>query len=98
MLPSVAPASNGSPQWPLEALMRIRRLLASSFLLVMACIAVLVLAACSVDVKNHDGEDKNVDIRTPIGGIHVSNDVDAKDTGLPVYPGARPAKKENDND
>ena len=78
--------------------MRIPRFLAGSVVLVLAYAAVVLLAACSVNVKNKDGEDKNVDIRTPIGGIHVSNDADAKDTGVPVYPGARPAKKENDND
>lgn len=78
--------------------MRIPRLLAGSFPIAVTYAAVVLLTACSVNVKNKDGEDKNVDIRTPIGGIHVSNDVDAKDTGLPVYPGARPAKKENDND
>ena len=50
----------------------------------------LVLAACSINVKKErDGEDKQVDIRTPIGGIHVSKGADPGDTGLPVYPGAR---------
>ena len=75
--------------------MRIPLLAGSLFL---ACAAVVLVTACSVNVKNKEGEDKNVDIRTPIGGIHVSNDVDVKDTGLPVYPGARPAKKENKDD
>lgn len=78
--------------------MQIRRILASSFLIAVTYAAIALLAACSVNVKNKDGEDKNVDIRTPIGGIHVSNDADAKDTGLPVYPGARLAQKENKND
>jgi len=78
--------------------MPIPRVLAASFLLALACAAVMLLSGCSVNVKKHGEEDKNVDINTPIGGIHVSNDVDVKATGLPVYPGARPAKKENDKD
>lgn len=61
--------------------------------------ALFVLAACSVNVKkDSNGEDKNVDIKTPFGGIHVNNDADARDTGLPVYPGARVKPKNGDND
>ena len=60
--------------------------------------AFLLLAGCSVNVKKNDnGQDKKVDIDTPFGGIHVKNDADVRDTGLPVYPGARP-KQKNDSD
>ena len=54
-------------------------------------LAVLVaLPACKVNVqKSENGEEKKVDIETPVGGIHVSKDAKARDTGLPVYPGAR---------
>ncbi len=50
-------------------------------------------------MKNH-GDDGNskVDINTPVGGIHVDQNVDARDTGLTVYPGARPKAKSNDGD
>src|SRR5581483_8236053 len=52
--------------------------------------AMLLLAACSVNVKKNEGsEDKKVDIETPFGGIHVNKDADVRDTGLDVYPGAR---------
>src|SRR5207245_7513500 len=62
---------------------------------VVAITAILFLPACSINVKkNAEGEDKKVDIETPVGGIHVSKDADVRDTGLPVYPGAR--KKEKD--
>src|SRR5216684_4237187 len=61
--------------------------------------ALLLLAACSVNVKkDNNGEDKNVDITTPFGGIHVNNDANARDTGLPVYPGARLKPKNGDHD
>lgn len=64
----------------------------------MFAAAFLLLTGCSVNVKkNNDGEDKNVDIDTPFGGIHVKNDADVRDTGLPVYPGAKP-KEKSDSD
>jgi hypothetical protein len=44
--------------------------------------------------KDESGRDKKVDIQTPIGGIHVSKDVDVRATGIPVYPGARVKEKE----
>src|SRR5256712_8691364 len=61
----------------------------------LAVIALVLLPACSINVKkNEDGEDKKVDIETPLGGIHVSKDADVRDVGLPVYPGARVKEKE----
>jgi hypothetical protein len=60
--------------------------------------AFLLLIGCSVNVKKNDnGEDKNVDIDTPFGGIHVKKGADVRDTGLPVYPGAQP-KQKSDSD
>jgi hypothetical protein len=57
----------------------------------------LLLPACSVNVKKQkNGEDKQVDISTPVGGIHVSKDADAADVGLAVYPGARLKQKDSD--
>lgn len=57
----------------------------------LAVAAFIALPACSINVKKSDnGEDKKVDIETPVGGIHVSKGADARDTGLPVYPGAQP--------
>ena len=65
----------------------------------LAILVILVfLPACKVNVKQDAEEkDKRVDISTPIGGIHVSKAVDARDFGLAVYPGARP-KQENEKD
>jgi hypothetical protein len=60
---------------------------------------VALLAACSVDVhKDKSGEDKKVDIDTPLGGIHVSNDADAGDVGIAVYPGATLVEKDDGKD
>ncbi len=59
--------------------------------------ALLVLPACSVNVKKEaDGQDKQIDIHTLLGGVHVSNQADAADVGLPVYPGARLKEKDSD--
>src|SRR5947207_16024804 len=68
--------------------------------LLAACLlALLTLVGCSVNVKNgENGENKKVDIETPIGGIHVDNNANARDTGLPVYPGARLKEKEENGE
>jgi hypothetical protein len=59
--------------------------------------ALLVLTACSVNVqKEHNGQDKQVDITTPMGGIHVSKQADVSEVGLAVYPGARLKEKDSD--
>jgi hypothetical protein len=69
-----------------------------SLALVLAVLA-LFQPACSVNVKkDDDGDDKRVDISTPVGGIHVSKGADVADTGLPVYPGARLKPKDSSGD
>ena len=58
--------------------------------IVLTLAVVAALSACKLNVKKEaNGEDKQVDIKTLAGGIHVSNDADVVDTGLSVYPGAR---------
>jgi hypothetical protein len=49
------------------------------------------VAGCRIhEEKGPNGEDKNVRIDTPFGGIHVNTDqTTAADLGLPVYPGAQ---------
>lgn len=42
-------------------------------------------------------KDKNLDVRSPIGDLHVGKDADAQKAGLPVYPGARPQNNENND-
>ncbi len=70
--------------------------------LLPALVVTVILAslpACSVNVKKgENGEEKQVDIKTFAGGIHVNNDVDAADTGLAVYPGAQLKPHSNDQD
>ena len=49
------------------------------------------MTGCRVHVeKDANGEDKNVQVDTPFGGVHVNtNQTTAADLGLPVYPGAQ---------
>jgi len=60
--------------------------------------ALCLLPACSINTgeKGKNGE-KNVDIKTPVGDLHVGEQADIRDIGLTLYPGAKPAPKE-DND
>jgi len=57
----------------------------------------LAVLGCTVSVKDHEGDNKNVDIQTPVGGIHVDDDANVRDTGLSVYPGARKKEKTGDD-
>ncbi|MFZ1158175.1 MAG: hypothetical protein WAO10_10370 [Candidatus Sulfotelmatobacter sp.] len=64
-----------------------------------AALAGVLLAGCSVNVKKEsNGQDKQVDINTPVGGIHVSKGADVADTGLAVYPGARLKPEDSGSD
>jgi hypothetical protein len=72
---------------------------AGALALGFATLAVLLLPGCSVNVKKEqNGEDKQVDISTPVGGIHVSKDANAADVGLALYPGARLKQKDSGGD
>jgi hypothetical protein len=77
-----------------------RRIEIGISIVVLALLAVLIWPACSVNVKKEKNgdDDKQVDIQTPIGGIHVSKDADASDAGLPVYPGAHLKPKDSSGD
>src|SRR5262249_31086248 len=59
----------------------------------------MAFPACKMNVKNDEsGQEKRVDIDTPIGGMHISEDADPRDTGIAVYPGARRAAKTSGSD
>jgi hypothetical protein len=59
-------------------------------LTVMGAALALGMAGCRVHVdKDANGKEKNVQVDTPFGGVHVNTDqTSASDLGLPVYPGA----------
>ncbi len=61
--------------------------------------ALCALPACSINAndKSADGE-KHVDIKSPMGDLHVSEEADIRDAGLTLYPGAKPAPKDDSDD
>lgn len=64
--------------------------IARSLPLTAVLICLLSLGACSVDVTEAEpGRHPDVDIRTRLGSLSVRSDADARDTGLPLYSGAR---------
>lgn len=69
----------------------------SGLVLTLAFGALLALSACNVNVKkDSEGQEKNVDIETPVGELHVTKEADVRDTGLAVYPAARRKEKGDD--
>ena len=63
-------------------------------LTVLLSAGLLLACACSVHEKK-EGDNKRVDIQTPMGGMHVSTDSDTKDVGLALYPNSRPKPKKD---
>ncbi|HUR37094.1 MAG TPA: hypothetical protein VM009_04700 [Terriglobales bacterium] len=65
--------------------------------LVSVLAASIAVTGCSIQSKHEDGSHKeNVKIETPLGGMNVrTDDVDAKETGMTVFPGATPKEKED---
>jgi len=55
---------------------------------VTAAASVVLMAACSVKVDDK-GENKNVDIRTPLGALKVRTNPTPAEIGLSVYPRAK---------
>jgi hypothetical protein len=60
---------------------------------VLAGALLAALCGCKVQKKG-EGANKKVDIETPVGSLHVNTQVDPKDTGLAVYPGAARAEED----
>src|SRR6266404_3592928 len=61
-----------------------------------ATLGISLLAGCNIHTRGKDGGEKNVSIHSPLGALNVRTDeVNPKDTGLSVYPGAR-LKPESD--
>jgi hypothetical protein len=58
----------------------------------MLAVAFCITAAISsfaAQAPKSDSPDKNVDVRSSAGDLHVGNDATARKAGLPLYPGAR---------
>src|ERR1700748_2346755 len=62
--------------------------------------ALFAAVGCRIQVdKSKNGDDKNVKIDTPLGGLHVNTDqMSAANVGLPAYPGAQLVEHKDKND
>jgi len=63
--------------------------------------AVCLLPGCSIRTNDRNGDsngEAKVDIKSPLGDLHVSEAPDIRDAGLTIYPGATPAPKEGSDD
>ncbi|HMF53388.1 MAG TPA: hypothetical protein VK593_03500 [Edaphobacter sp.] len=62
-----------------------------------AILTMSMASGCRVDTDKH-GDNENVKVATPFGGVQVktSNTAEAAGTGIPVYPGAELVKKDKD--
>jgi hypothetical protein len=78
--------------------MRMRFLPAAIVLGTLAA-SLISVAGCHVQVdKDKNGDDKNVKVDTPLGGLHVrANQTTAADLGLAEYPGATLAPVHDDD-
>lgn len=66
-------------------------------LLVLCMFGTLVWSGCTINSdKDKNGNDK-VDIKTPFGNLKVDEGIDPRDTGLPLYAGAKPVQKANND-
>jgi len=59
-------------------------------------VSVAVLFILPMTAQDQDN-DKSLDVRSPADDLHVGKDADASKAGLPVYPGAQPQNKENND-
>ncbi len=66
-------------------------------LLAVSVLSLMFFAACTISEKGDSGKDKKVDIKTPFGSLKVNEDVDPKDTGLPLYANAKRYTSGNDS-
>jgi hypothetical protein len=64
--------------------------------LAAAFASVISAGGCMVERDDHEGKTR-VDIQSPVGDLSVRSDETPADTGLPVYPGARLQRKDDDH-
>ena len=48
--------------------------------------------------QDSDNQNKNFDVRSTVGDLHLGTDADARKAGLPLYPGARLKTEGGDQD
>src|ERR1022692_770883 len=63
---------------------------------VTALFTLMSLPQLNAQQADNRDQDKHLDIRSSAGDLHLGNDADARDTGLPAYPGARLRRDDQD--
>lgn len=58
----------------------------------------ILIAISGVAAQAQEDKDKNFDVRSSVGDLHVGADADARKVGLPLYPGARLKSDDHDRD
>jgi hypothetical protein len=66
-------------------------------LAVTFCITTVILSFAAQAQESH-GQDKHLDVRSSVGDLHLGNDATARKAGLPLYPGARPHRDQQNSD
>src|ERR1700691_4442534 len=61
-------------------------------------IAIMAPLLSAQSQKADSDQDKNFDVRSSVGDMHVGPDADARKAGLPLYPGARPHRDKENGD
>src|ERR1700685_285481 len=62
----------------------------------LAVALLLLITGASAQSTNDDAHDKGFDVKSSVGDLHLGNDGDIRETGLPAYPGARLKKDDKD--
>jgi len=73
-----------------------RHLKLALLLRVSLTLPVFVVSAAFAQDSGNPNKNKNVDITSPVGDLHLGADADARKAGLPLYPGAR-LKSDDEN-
>lgn len=58
-------------------------------------ILLILTASNAAAQETDDGESKHLDVKSSLGDLHLGSDADPRETGLPVYPGARLRKHDD---
>jgi hypothetical protein len=62
-----------------------------------AGVAVVAVSLSALMFAQDSEKNKNLDIRSSVGDLHMGADADAKKVGVPLYPGARLQTSEDNN-
>jgi hypothetical protein len=68
-----------------------------AFPVALALLLALAMTGAAAQSSGNEIQDKNFDVRSSVGDMHLGSDANPRELGLPVYPGARPRKHDDNN-